>query len=422
MPESGIKEDIDFKKILQANSELGQIQDIDILLERILAVARSIVNADAGSIYIKQSVVEADGKTDMLYIRHAQNDTRQKLLPPGEKQTYPLFSVPIDKLSIAGYCAHMGRIINIQDMYHIPEDAPYSFNSSFDQRTGYRTVSSLTFPIAADARLLGVIQLLNKTDRTGNIVPFSEEDELVLRNFAISATHAMERAYITRAMIIRMIRMAELRDPAETGSHVNRVASYSVELYDRWAHKHNVPERERTVFRDNLRIGAMLHDIGKVAISDAILKKPGRLTEDEFLQMQEHTIHGASLFRDSLSEVDSLAMEIALTHHENWDGTGYPGWIDPTSGLTVRQDEEGKPVGKKGEEIPLAGRIVAVADVFDALCSKRAYKEAWTEEQVLAQMRELSGKRFDPEFVDIFFEVLPMIKHSRQLHSQNLAA
>ena len=304
-------------------------------------------------------------------------------------------------------------------MYNIPEDAPYSFNSSFDKITGYQTTSSLTFPLATiEGQLLGVIQVLNAKDSEGNVRPFSQDNKFIITHFAANATVALQRASMTRAMILRMIKMSELRDPKETGTHVNRVAGYAVEIYDRWAYKNNVPNNEREKFRDVLKISSMLHDVGKVAISDMILKKPARFTPEEFVIMQLHTLYGASLFDDPQSPVDNIALDIALNHHENWDGTGYPGWIDPLTGKPIKTDENGKTLGKKAEEIPLAGRIVAIADVYDALCSKRVYKEPWTEEQVLDEMRKLSGTKFDPELIDIFFEVLPNIKQTESLYPE----
>ena len=134
--------------------------------------------------------------------------------------------------------------------------------------------------------------------------------------------------------------------------------------------------------------------------------------------MQHHTLYGAGLFYDPQSPVDLIARDIAFTHHENWDGTGYPGWVDPVTKSPVKTGEDGKPLGKKGEEIPLVGRIVALADVFDALCSKRVYKEPWSEEQVLAELRQLGGTKFDPELVDIFFEILPSIKQMQNLYPE----
>ncbi|MDR2922012.1 MAG: HD domain-containing protein [Treponema sp.] len=412
----------DFKSILELDSELRKIQDLDLLLERILFEARKVVHADAGSIYIKQTV-EEDGQTiEKLFFKYSQNDTFQKSLLPGQKLIYSIFSMPINEKSISGYCALTGKTVDIPDMYNIPPDTPYSFNSSFDKRTGYKTISTLTFPlITADGRLLGVIQVINKKDADGNVIVFSKEDVFLINHFAANASVALQQAYITRSMILRMIKMAELRDPKETGTHVNRVAGYAVEIYDKWAHNHNIPTAERESFRDILKIGSMLHDVGKVAISDMILKKPARFTPEEFQIMQHHTLYGASLFDDIHSNIDRIAKDIALTHHENWNGTGYPGWLDPVSHAPIKTDDTGKPLGRQGDEIPLAGRIVAIADVYDALCSKRVYKEPWDEEKVLEEIRQLAGSKFDPELVGVFFEILPNIKQTQSLYPEGNA-
>jgi HD-GYP domain-containing protein (c-di-GMP phosphodiesterase class II) len=407
----------DFKSIIRLDSELNQIQDLDLLLERILLEARKVVHADAGSIYEKEEGLDVE----KLVVKYAHNDTLQRELPPGKKLNYSVFSVAINEKTISGYCAMTQKLVNVPDVYHISPDAPYSYNTSYDRISGYKTISTLAIPLkTAEGRLLGVIQMINSKDKEGNSIPFSQDDEFLITHFAANATVALQRAYVTRAMILRMIKMSELRDPKETGTHVNRVAGYAVEIYDCWAYRRKVPDREREQFRDTLRIAAMLHDVGKVAISDIILKKPGRFTPEEYLVMQHHTIYGAALFDDPQSPMDLIAREIALTHHENWDGTGYPGWIDPISHELIKADAEGNPLGRKGEEIPLAGRIVAIADVFDALCSKRVYKEPWTEDQVVAEIRHLSGTKFDPELVDVFFEILPNIKQIQSLYPEHL--
>jgi len=413
----------DYKSIIKLNSELNKIQDLDLLLERILLEARRVVKADAGSIYVKQKYYENGTPVDKLLIKYAQNDTLCKTLPQGEKTNYSVFAKPvaveINDASISGYCALTRDIINVADMYNIPPDASYHFNDSLDRQTGYKCISSLTFPlISADRRLLGVIQVFNAIDDNRKVVPFSAEDEFLITHFATNATLALQRAFENRATVLRMMKMSELRDPKETGTHVNRVAGYAVEIYDRWAIRRDIPTIERERTRDTLRIGAMLHDVGKVAISDTILKKPGKLTPEEYAVMQQHTLYGAALFDDPQSPTDVLAGLIALTHHENWDGTGYPGWIEPVTSKILRSDQNGKPLGKRGEEIPLPGRIVAIADVYDALCSKRCYKEPWNEEDTLAEMRKMSGTKFDPELVEIFFEVLPNIKQMQQLYPE----
>lgn len=399
------------QSIIRIDSELNQIQDLDLLLERILLEARRVVRADAGSIYVKEG--------DRLVIKYAQNDTKQKELPPGQKLIYSVFSVPISEKTISGYCALTGKLVNVPDVYAIPEDAPYSFNTSYDRIAAYKTTSNLTVPLkTAEGRLLGVIQVINARDDGGNSVEFGKNDELLISHFAANATVALQRAYMTRAMILRMIKMSELRDPKETGAHVNRVAGYAVEIYERWAYQHGISEIEREKTRDTLKIAAMLHDVGKVAISDLILKKPAKFTPEEYELMKGHTFFGARLFDDPQSPLDTIAADVALTHHENWNGSGYPGWIDPATGEPTKTDDSGKAVGRKGDEIPIAGRIVALADVFDALSSKRVYKKAWAEQDVYDEIRNLSGSKFDPELVDIFFEILPNIKQIRELYPE----
>jgi len=415
-----MKEKPDFKDIIRLDSELNQIQDFDLLLERILFESRKVVHADAGSIYLTEPTDPGVDETERLAIKYSQNDTIQKTLPPGQKMIYSIFFVPINEKSISGYCALNKTLINIPDMYNIPEEAPYKFNSSYDMITGYKTVTSLTIPLLApDNKLIGVIQVLNSRDNQGNNIPFTTDDELILSHFAANASMVLQRAFLTDAMIMRMIKMAELRDPKETGKHVKRVAGYASDIYDRWAYHHKIPANEKERFRDTLKISSMLHDVGKVAISDAILKKPARFTPEEFMVMQNHTIYGAGLFENPVSPVDVLSRDIALTHHENWDGTGYPGWVDPYSGKIEKADENGKPLGKKGEEIPLGGRIVAIADVFDALCSKRVYKEPWSENEVLDEMRKLGGSKFDPELIEYFFEILTNIKQTQNRYPED---
>jgi HD-GYP domain-containing protein (c-di-GMP phosphodiesterase class II) len=391
------------KHILSLDSQLNKIQDLDILLERILLEARRVAGADAGSIYVR--------KDDKLVINYAHNDTKQKDLPEGQKLIYNVFTVNVNKKTISGYAAATGEVVNIPNVYKLPKNSPYSYDPSYDKISGYKTISNLTIPLKSNlGDILGVIQMINAKDKNGEIIPFQKDDELTVTHFATNAAFALERAQMTRAILLRMIRMAELRDPKETGTHVNRVAGYSTEIYERWAQKRDFPERviERT--RDNLRMAAMLHDVGKVAISDVILKKPDRFTDEEYEIMKTHTFMGARLFTDKQSEFDEIASLVALTHHENWDGSGYPGKIDIVTGEMLEANKDGKPLGKKEGEIPIFGRIVSIADVYDALCSARVYKKAWTEEDVLNEMKKMAGIKFDPELVDIFFEVLPTIK------------
>jgi HD-GYP domain-containing protein (c-di-GMP phosphodiesterase class II) len=390
--------------IIETETYLHKIQDVDVLMEQILTESRKVVHADAGSIYVRDA--------DRLAIHYAQNDTLQKQLPPGQKMVYSFFSFPINEKTIAGYSALTNQLVNESDVYEISPDKSYKFGRQSDAVSGYRTISNLTIPLrTSGGSILGVLQVLNALDENDNVTSFDKDDELYISHFAANATVALEHAHLTRSMVLRMIRMAELRDPKETGPHVNRVSSYAVEIYDRWAFNHAVDEEESRKFRDTLKIASMLHDVGKVAISDLILKKPAKFTPEEYLVMQGHTWLGAKLFNEIESAVDRVAREVALTHHENWNGSGYPGNISIETGLPILTDPStGKALGFKGNEIPISGRIVALADVYDALSCKRVYKEPWSEEKVLEEIRSQSGTKFDPEVVNAFFEILPSIQ------------
>lgn len=392
-------------QIFNLGIEISQYSDVDLLLERILTLARQFVNAEAGSIYIKED--------NWLKFSYTQNAVQQTALPPGKKLIYSTFSIPINHESIAGHAACADVMLNIPDVYDLPGDAPYTFNKEYDEISKYRTRSVLTLPLKTSrGGIIGVLQLLNAKDPKGNITPFDREDEPFVKHFASSAAIAIERAQMTRQMILRVNKMAELRDPKETGAHVNRVASYSVEIYEAWATARGVPGAEIQKNRDVLRMGAMLHDVGKVAISDAILKKPAKLDQQEYEIMKQHTFLGARLFADEYSEFDEAAASIALNHHEHWNGNGYPGHISVQTGTPLPgcEDGNGRPLGKKGEEIPPFGRVVAIADVYDALCSKRSYKEPWSESDVLENLRGEAGKQFDPDMIDAFFSCFDMIR------------
>ncbi len=395
--------------------ELNQVSDLDILMEHILTQARRFVNADAGSVYIVQK--------DTLQFTYTQNDTLQKRLRSGEKLIYSTFSLPINEQSIAGYVAATGRPLNLPDVYRLEPTRPYKFGKEFDQKSNYNTKSVLTIPLkAANGDGLGILQIINAQDAENRVIPFSEKDEKMMMHFASIAAVALERAQMTRAIILRMIKMAELRDPKETGAHVNRVGGFAVELYEKWALNRSLDQKIIDKNRDILRMAAMLHDVGKVAISDIILKKPGRFNNDEYEIMKQHTVLGAQLFLGRQSDFDDAASLVALNHHERWDGNGYPGHVDIISGnpLNGHISPEGKPLGKKEEEIPLFGRIVALADVYDALSSARIYKEAWDESEVLATIEKEAGHHFDSELVEIFFSCLDVLRSIQARYSNDV--
>ena len=186
---------------------------------------------------------------------------------------------------------------------------------------------------------------------------------------ATAAVHLREQE-----LLFRMSRAAEFRDP-ETGAHIQRMANYSCLI----AQQLGLSNEEQTL----ILLAAPMHDVGKIGIPDQILLKPGKLTAEEFATMKTHTTIGFELLKDSDSTILQAAATIAVSHHEKFDGSGYP-------------------CGQAGAAIPLFGRIVAVADVFDALTSERPYKKAWSLDQAAAFLHEGRGRHFDPDCLDAF--------------------
>ena len=174
----------DVHEIIQIDSELNKIRDYDILLERVLLEARRVVHADAGSIYVKEG--------DVISIKFAHNDTKQKSLPPGEKQAYPHFSIPINDKTISGYVAMTGEAVNIPDVYNLPPGLPFSYNTAYDAKVNYKTTSMLTVPLKSQNNVvLGVIQIINAMGPDGRVEAFTEQDESLVTHFAANATVAL---------------------------------------------------------------------------------------------------------------------------------------------------------------------------------------------------------------------------------------
>lgn len=397
--------------IAAIDTALNRIQDVDLLVERILREARGLLRCDAGSVLTREG-----GELTLAYV---QNETLERARSGGA-MPFKAQRIPLDDSSMAGFVARTNASLVIEDAYAIPESAPYRLNRAFDESSGYRTRAVLTVPLrSVTGQTIGVLQLINPGE--GGLGSFSREDLEVIEPFASAATVALERALLTRAIVLRMIRMAEMRDPNETGAHVNRVASYSVILHEAWARRHGIAEDRMESERDVLRIAAMLHDVGKVGIPDAILKKPGRLDEAEFATMKRHTLVGAQLFMARETVLDRAALDVALHHHERWDGAGYPGETDLSriAGLSM-EELRSVPLaaqGLRGDAIPIFARIVAIADVFDALCSPRSYKPAWSEADAVAALQRDAGAHFDPELVDLFVSALPAVRAVRERYS-----
>lgn len=195
----------------------------------------------------------------------------------------------------------------------------------------------------------------------------------------------------TRLEIIRRLgRAAEFRDN-ETGYHIIRMSKFSQMM----AREYGMSEDDSELVLN----ASPMHDIGKIGIPDRILLKPGKLDAQEWTIMKTHATIGAEILSGHDSDLMNMARTIALTHHEKWDGSGYPH-------------------GLRGKDIPLVGRIVAISDVFDALTSERPYKKAWPIEQAIAEIRRGAGAHFDPELVEVFDQVLPQILDVRDQYQE----
>ncbi len=394
-------------RLLALVEQLGNIKDLDALLDRVLLEARRLTSADAGSIFLVNST---DNK--ILNFSYIHNDTL--FTSPINKYIYSSQTLPINNKSIAGYVALTGEPVILDDVYDIPPDRSFGFNRAFDIKSGYRTKSVMAVPLKTSRdKIVGVLQIINALSAEKDFVTFTKTDELVVNYFANNAAVAIERAMMTRETILRMIKMCELRDPKETGAHANRVGAYTAEIYQKWALDKGTGSDEIKKTKDLLRIAAMLHDLGKVGISDAILRKPGKLDDQEFAIMKFHCILGARFFENSTSDLDVISAEIALNHHERWDGQGYPGKIE-----NIYDNQVQLGVGKMAGEIPISARIVALADIYDALVSRRAYKEPFPEEQTLDIIKTDSAKHFDPEVVEAFFAIYEVIVAIREKYQE----
>jgi putative two-component system response regulator len=228
------------------------------------------------------------------------------------------------------------------------------------------TIDFLQKPVDAielQARARNLINLNQATKKLEN------ENITLEKNVSSLIEELKLREYETLSVLAKT---AEYRD-SDTGSHLIRMAEYSRLI---GINLKLDPELTERIF-----LAAPMHDVGKIGIPDGILLKPGKLSPEEWSEMQRHTEYGHEIFRHSRTPVLQLSGEIAWAHHESWDGSGYPR-------------------GLKGEQIPLSARIVAVADVFDALTTQRPYKSAWSVEDAIAELHKLSGQKLEPACVD----------------------
>jgi putative two-component system response regulator len=243
----------------------------------------------------------------------------------------------------------------------------------------YGAYGYLTKPFARNQIVIGVLNAFRRRD-------LEVRDRRARDDLERMVEERTSELDSSRAETIYLLgRAAEFRDP-EAGAHVTRVSGYCGLIADRLG-----------MDAPSVTLASVLHDIGKIATPDTVLLKPGRLTRTERIEIERHAAAGYELLDGSTSDVLRLAASIALTHHEKFDGSGYPN-------------------GLAGGEIPLEGRVTAVADVFDALTSQRIYREAWSVDRTLAELESQRGKHFDPTVVDAFMEALPEILALRETH------
>ncbi|KQX47074.1 HD domain-containing phosphohydrolase [Paenibacillus sp. Root444D2] len=297
---------------------------------------------------------------------------------------------------LVGYAVTNDKAVFIHDAYSNEEYKSYLLNGALrtDQQTGYRTKALLVIPFRnSQGEIMGAYQAINKLTASEQ---FSDKDMEYLTLASSYAGKSLESALLTneieetqKEIIFRMGEIGESRSK-ETGNHVKRVAEYSYLL----ALGLGMSQEEAEL----LKMASPMHDIGKVAIPDSILNKPGNLTDEEFKLMQNHTRIGYNLLKNSNRHILKTAAVVAYEHHEKWNGRGYPRGI-------------------KGEDIHIYGRITAIADVFDALGSERVYKKAWELDRILTLFKEEQGEHFDPKVVDAFFQQLPAILRVRDQYS-----
>jgi len=319
-----------------------------------------------------RQIVQAD-RCSLWLIDEERNELWTKVAHGVSELRIPLSA------GFVGYSLKTGEPLLIDDAYR---DARFDRRS--DIKNGYHTTSVMTMPLESDDRVMGVFQAINKV---GDNVFFSKKDLERLKLISVYSAKTIESAIRAEKLerkaeelksahmeLIRILgEVSEFRSH-EVGDHIHRVAEISLKL----AKYLGLPADQQEL----IYYAAPLHDLGKVGIADMILNKAGKLTPEEFAIMKRHSVIGRTLLRDSKTDLLCMASDIASAHHERWDGTGYPDKL-------------------KGEEIPLAARICAVADVLDALSSPRCYKPAWPEDRVKEEMAKSSGSHFQPELVDI---------------------
>lgn len=315
-----------------------------------------LVDDEANNLQVLKNILQSHYR--LIYARDGE---RALLLAEKEHPDLILLDIMMPGLSGYDVCQRLKEAANTR---HIPVIFISALSESDDEAKGLE---------------LGAVDYISKPvnpaivrARVKNHLSLVRVDELVSTRLSI---------------VQRLGRAAEYKDN-ETGLHVIRMSHYAQVL----ARAAGYSERQA----ENLLHAAPMHDIGKIGIPDAILQKPGKLDAEEWKIMQQHAEIGALILgQEDTSDLMVTAREIALGHHEKWDGSGYPN-------------------GLAGEEIPMSARIVAIADVFDALTSVRPYKKAWSEEAAIDLIREEAGKHFDPKLVELFLTTLDEIRQIKE--------
>lgn len=346
-------------------AEVSSLKDYDKILEVLAAMGRALTSADRCTIW----VVSDDKKT--IWTKVAQGIDK--------------IEIPINS-GIVGNSICNGTRELIDDVY-----SDDRFNAQIDKDTGYRTKSMMVIPMYDYSdTIIGAFQVINHRGETEKFDKRDLERLTLASTYAaetlISAALAIEIEETQKEVVFTMGAIGESRSK-ETGNHVKRVAEYSKIL----ALSYGLDEDEAEL----LKQASPMHDIGKIAIPDSILNKPGRFDENERHIIETHAELGYHMIKNSQRPLLKAAAIVAYEHHEKWDGTGYPRKL-------------------KGEEIHIYGRITAVADVFDALGSDRVYKKAWNDADIFKLFKDERGKHFDPKLVDLFFDSIDDILHSRE--------
>ncbi|MDR1872946.1 MAG: HD domain-containing protein [Deltaproteobacteria bacterium] len=381
-------------------SSFNSIFDLGLLLEKILTSARVLTKCEAGTIYLLRG--------RKLIFAQSQNDYLDRIIDDPTELPFFNRNIEVDRTTLAGYVALERESLTINDTSSIDPEAPYQHYTGFDNESSYICQAIMTLPLATlGTEPLGVLQLINPLGEEGLLTCFSDEDEQILNFYCGFAALALEKSMTMSSAVTHNVEIISSQDPQETLAHARRVAALATAIYERWSLMKGVKEEERLHTLNLLPLAAMLHDVGKIYVPKSLLTKPARLDQSERAIMEGHVLGGGRMYATPFTPLDELTLKVIMDHHERWDGQGYPGWVDIATGkpLPDKTGPDGRIIGKQGEEISIYGRVVAVADVYDALSSRKVYKEAFDQVLAIQIMEQESGHHFDPEVIEAFSAV-----------------